>query len=143
MLFRSVGGACPVATFTLQGLKVTTTATTLYEGGTCASLAGVTAPVVELSGTKNPDGTVTATKIAFQGASSNSAELKGTISGLSALTGCPVVSFTVQSTKVTTALATAYDHVTCNTLKDGLRVEVKGTKLSDGSVSATKVSVDD
>ena len=60
--------ACPVATFTLQGLKVTTTATTLYEGGTCASLAGVTAPVVELSGTKNPDGTVTATKIAFQGA---------------------------------------------------------------------------
>jgi hypothetical protein len=139
----AVGGACPLATFTLQGLKIATTATTTYEGGTCASLAGVPAPVVELSGTKNPDGSVTATKIAFQTSSSNVVELKGTTSGTTATSACPVLSFTVQSTKVTTSLATAYDHVTCATLKDGLKVEVKGTKLADGSVSATKVSVDD
>jgi hypothetical protein len=132
--------ACPTASFTLQGLKVGATAATTYERGTCDSLKNTV--VVQVAGKKNADGTVTATKISFESAQSNAVDFKGTLSGLSATTACPVVTFTVQSTKIATSTTTVFDRVTCLTLKEAMRVEVRGTKLADGSVAATTVSLD-
>ena len=69
-------------------------------------------------------------------------ELSGVISGSTGT--CPAVVFTVQSTKVTVNTATTYPHTSCaDATKNGARVEVTGTKQTDGSVLATRVSLDD
>lgn len=65
--------------------------------------------------------------------------LKGTISGLSGLATCPVATFMIGTTKVTTSAATVFDDVTCAALANGAIVEVEGAKQADGSVLATKV----
>ena len=69
-------------------------------------------------------------------------ELKGAIAGLSATTGCPVVTFTIGATKVTTSAATVFDDVTCATLANTAIVEVEGTRKADGSILATKVELE-
>jgi hypothetical protein len=67
------------------------------------------------------------------------AAIEGTISGLAAATACPVTSFMIGTTKVTTSAATTFDDVTCATLANGARVKVEGTTQADGSILATKV----
>src|SRR6185436_13601096 len=54
-------GTCPALTFNILTTKVTTTATTVFHGLTCATLAN--AAVVEVQGTTQPDGSVVATRI--------------------------------------------------------------------------------
>lgn len=70
-----------------------------------------------------------------------SVEVTGTISALGGT--CPTVNFMPQTTKVTTSASTTYDHTSCATLKDTLKVEVKGPKAADGSVAAARNSLDD
>jgi hypothetical protein len=54
------------------------------------------------------------------------------------------VTFTVQSTKVTVNKDTAFPRTSCaDATKNGAKVEVKGAKQTDGSVLATRVSLDD
>jgi uncharacterized protein DUF5666 len=69
-------------------------------------------------------------------------ELKGAIAGLSATANCPVVTFTIGATNVTTSAATVFDDVTCATLANASNVEVEGTKKADGSILATKVELE-
>ena len=74
--------------------------------------------------------------------SSNQAEVSGLTSGSSGT--CPAVTFTVQNTKVTVNSSTTYSGTSCaNATKNGVKVDVKGTKQSDGSILATRVSLDD
>jgi hypothetical protein len=72
----------------------------------------------------------------------NEAEIEGTISGLSATTSCPVVTFTIGTTKVTTSAATVFDDVTCATLANNALVEVEGIRQPDGSILAKKVEAE-
>jgi hypothetical protein len=69
-------------------------------------------------------------------------ELKGAVAALSATTNCPVVTFTIGATNVTTSAATVFDDVTCATLANAAIVEVEGTKKADGSILATKVELE-
>jgi hypothetical protein len=69
------------------------------------------------------------------------AKVEGAVSGFSAA-GCPAVTFTVGTTKVTASSATTFKGVTCATLANGKTVEVKGTKQADGSIVAAKVELD-
>jgi hypothetical protein len=69
------------------------------------------------------------------------AEAEGTVSGLTGT--CPNLTFTVQSTRVTTNNATAFDDITCATFVNGARVEVKGERQTDGSILASRVEGDD
>ena len=71
------------------------------------------------------------------------AELKGAISGLSNVNGCPSVTFVVQSTRVRTNSGTTFRDVSCSGLSNGRIVEVEGTKQSDGWVLARRVELDD
>jgi uncharacterized protein DUF5666 len=67
-------------------------------------------------------------------------EVKGTVS---ALTGtCPALTFTLGTLVVKTGSATVFED-RCTDIKDSLRVEVKGTRASDGTLTATRVEVDD
>jgi hypothetical protein len=69
-------------------------------------------------------------------------ELEGAVAGLSATANCPVVTFTIGATSVTTSAATVFDDVTCATLANAAIVEVEGTKKADGSILATKVELE-
>lgn len=67
-------------------------------------------------------------------------EIQGTIS---LLTGaCPAIAFTVGTTKVKTGTATKFKDGTCAAIRNGNRVEVKGTPQTDGILLAAVVEVD-
>lgn len=72
----------------------------------------------------------------------NEVELNGTIAGLSSTSLCPAISFTVSSTTVTTNASTEFKGASCSQLANGQRVEVKGTKQSNGSVLAIRVEAE-
>jgi hypothetical protein len=69
------------------------------------------------------------------------AEVKGAVSGLTGT--CPKVSFTVEGAKVTTSETTQFEDVKCADIKNGMVLEIKGPRQSDGSIAATKVEDDD
>ena len=69
-------------------------------------------------------------------------EVQGAIAGLSATSGCPVVTFTIGTTQVRTSATTIFDDVTCATLANNMFVEVHGIRQSDGSMLATRVDAE-
>ena len=70
------------------------------------------------------------------------AEVEGRVSALS--NSCPGISFMIGNTKVTADQNTTYGKGTsCSAIKNDLRVEVKGVKQNDGSVLASRISLDD
>ncbi len=75
---------------------------------------------------------------------STEVELTGAVSGLTATTACPVVTFTVQGTTIRTSAATTYrDGLTCAALATTARVEVRGTRQTDNSVLANRIQRED
>ena len=72
-------------------------------------------------------------------------ELKGTVSGISSDSGCPVRTFTLNTTPATTVktdASTVFEDVTCS-LANGAIVEVEGIRQADGSILAKKVEAED
>ena len=69
-------------------------------------------------------------------------EVEGTIAGISAVSGCPVVTFMIGTTEVTTSATTTFDDVTCATLVNGAIVEVGGARQAYGSIVATRVEAE-
>jgi hypothetical protein len=87
-----------------------------------------------------------------EGDDATDAKVEGKISGLTQATPstCPVLTFnvvsgttTVTTTKVTTNNLTKFDDVLCTALANDKVVEVKGTKQTDGSIVATRISLED
>jgi hypothetical protein len=66
-------------------------------------------------------------------------DVSGTVSALSGQ--CPTLTFTVQTRTVKTTNATTFDGG-CSIVKANARVEVKGTLAADGTLAATRVSID-
>lgn len=126
--------ACPASTFTAGATKVTTNSSTKFENVTCATLAnGMT---VEVKGARQTDGSILATKVERE-----MDEVEGTVSGLSG--ACATgLTFTIGTTKVTTSSTTTFTGVTCAAIANGTKVEVKGTKQTDGSIAAASVKLD-
>jgi len=84
--------------FIVQGTRVTTTASTTFEGVTCANIKnGVK---VTVTGQRGADGTLAATRVRMEDTGDNPGEIKGAVAGLAGT--CPSLTFTVQGTKVTT-----------------------------------------
>jgi hypothetical protein len=65
--------------------------------------------------------------------------LRGAISELSPIAGCPVVTFKIGTATVKTSATTTFDDVACSALANLALVEVTGTIAADGSIAATKV----
>ena len=137
--------------FAIPGLTVKVTSTTVIRHGNKTILFAdlKVGDHVQARGTK--DGTtLTATEVKVETEDGDDSEddhrdeseLSGVISDSTGT--CPAVAFTVQCTKVTVNPATTYPHTSCaDATKNGARVEVTGTKQTDGSVLATSVSLDD
>lgn len=56
---------------------------------------------------------------------------------------CPTLAFIVQGTRVTTSASTEFKGVTCANLKNGVMVEVKGSRGADGAISASRINIED
>jgi hypothetical protein len=67
----------------------------------------------------------------------------GVVSGLTSTLSCPIVTFTVGTTTVTTSASTRFSGLACAALLDGLRVELRVAAQPDGTVAVQRVSVDD
>ena len=67
-------------------------------------------------------------------------EVKCTVSALSGT--CPALTFTVGTRLVRTGSATVFDDG-CTHVTNGVRVEVRGTRMNDGTFTAARVEVDD
>jgi len=141
-LVADLAGSCSSSrTFTVNGTKVSTDATTQFSDGTCAQVAIGTK--VEVKGTHQTDGSVKATKVKLEEAKHDEVEVEGKISGLTGTGTCPVLTFSVNTAKVSTDATTEFSGGTCKQLANDLKVGVKGTRQSDGSVKATKVKLED
>jgi Domain of unknown function (DUF5666) len=71
------------------------------------------------------------------------AEVEGRVSNLGS-SSCPGITFMIGSTKVTADQNTTYGKGTsCSAIKNDLKVDLKGTKQNDGSVLASRISLDD
>lgn len=101
-----------------------------------------------LSGT-----TIVATRIEIESAGSSGApnpnpgpsnptvELKGIVSGRSG--NCNTLTFAVGTVPVSTTDATRFEDGTCRDIQDGVRVEVKGSRGTNGIVVAASVEIED
>jgi len=132
---------CPVTAFTVGTTKVTTNAATTFTGGTCSQLANTVK--VEVTGTKQADGSIKASRVNLEDVGDKETEVEvevdGKISGLGSVAACPITTFTIGTTKVTTSGATEFKDGTCPQLANNLTVQVKGVKQTDGSLKAARV----
>lgn len=72
----------------------------------------------------------------------NEAEVSGAVSARGGT--CPAaLTFSVGTTKVTTTATTVFRRTTCEAVVNAAVVEVKGTRQTDGSIVATRVSLED
>ena len=134
-------GTCPALTFTVGTTQVVTDSKTDFRKAACSTLANNIR--VEVKGTKQATGAILATRVEAKDAEHAPAvgaqvELKGAISEKSGT--CPALSFTVSSTPVVTDASTQFKDTSCESLANGVSVEIKGTKKSNGSVLATRVA---
>lgn len=136
-------GTCPTLTFTVQNTRVTTSGTTAFDDTTCARVAN--GMQVEVKGTRQADGSITASRIEAEDDDDNVNNREQRMQGLvSAREGtCPGITFTVQGTKVTTSSATRFKDVSCANVVNGRRVEVRGQRQTDGSILAARVEPED
>jgi hypothetical protein len=137
----SGAATCPAATFTIGTTKVTTSATTVFDDVSCATLAN--GAIVEVDGTTQADGSILATKVEGEAGPD---EVEGMIFALAGTASCPALTFKVGSTLATattvnTNASTTFNGVACTALADGARVEVEGTKQADGSITAASIEL--
>jgi hypothetical protein len=149
----SAVSGCPIPRLTVDGTVVTANGSTTFKAGTCADL--VAGARTRARGARQADGSMAAYWIWPEVVRRESAEITGTISGLSGT--CPALSFTVTpksltsvetaattSRSVTTSAGTEFRDTTCGALKNGDVVYVKGTAqvkalTTDGPIAATLV----
>ena len=97
---------------------------------------------MHVEGTRQSDGSIVARKIEIEDdATGGEVEIQGALGGLTGT--CPTIGFTVNGLQVMTSSSTTFDGASCTSLKSGNKVEVKGTKQSNGAIAATSVKKDD
>lgn len=95
-----------------------------------------------LKGIRQTDGSVLATRVEIEkGPGQANVELEGPVSGRSG--DCPNLALTVRGTAVVTNSVTRFEGGPCSRVQNGSKVEVKGTRQTDGKALATKLEIDD
>ncbi|HKW01463.1 MAG TPA: DUF5666 domain-containing protein [Vicinamibacterales bacterium] len=139
----SLTGGIPNLTFVAGGVTVHTNAATLVkrQGVTLDLTALHTGLIVEVEGARQSDGSLLARKIQIEddeNENENEAEVEGTIANRAGT--CPAIQFSVSGAVVTTSAATEF-RTACTALVNGARVEVKGNRLANGVISASRVEI--
>ena len=138
-IVATVTGACPTKTVTVGTRSFATSASTVYDGGTCAEL--VATAVVEAKATTQADGTLLATKVEFEEANEDSlTHVEGTVATITGT--CPAITVVVTGQpSVATSATTQFRKGACADVQPGTRVEMRGTLQADGTVTATRVDI--
>jgi len=136
------GTACPALEFTLaERYVVKVTASTAYQGGTCADIK--TGTKMHVRGTSGTDGSVTASSVNIQAAETHheeSAEGDGGVTSLVAGTACPALRFLIEEYTIVVDSKTEYVGGTCADIKVGAKVGVKGSMAAGKIVTATRIT---
>ncbi len=155
-LISGLAGTAASFQFDIGSRHITGDAATHFDGhATFSSL--VNGSRVEVKGTLQ-NGSIAATTIHVEAADNgggnggngndgdgnggdhnNQAEASGTVSAAAGT--CPAIQFMLGTTKVTTTASTEFD-LACTSVINGAKVEVKGTRATDGSITATRVKKD-
>lgn len=137
---NTIGGAIPSLVLTVNTTTVrTSSSTTVKRRGDVQTLdtlrVGQTLHVV---GTRRSDGSIDARLIEINDDETGGEfEIEGSMGGLKGT--CPSVTFGVNGFSIRTNASTTFDGTACSAFKNGDKVNVKGTKQSDGSVLATRL----
>jgi hypothetical protein len=140
---KTISGTKPNLVLLVDSTTVrTSSTTTVKRRGDVQTLDALTAgQSLHVEGARQPDGSIDARKIEIDDdAEGGEFEIKGALGGLSG--ACPSIGFSINGFSIQTSASTAFDGVSCAALKSGDRVEVKGTRQANGSVSATRVKRD-
>ena len=90
-------------------------------------------------GTRQSDGSLDARRIEItDDATGGEVEIAGNAGGVSG--SCPALSFGINGYSIRTNASTTFEGITCEALKSGTKVTVKGTSQADNSVVATRVT---
>jgi hypothetical protein len=133
----NLAGACPALSFTVGSTAVSTSASTVFPDGDCGAVADGT--MVEVDGTPQPNGSVAATRVVLPQPQPQPARVSGVVSGLAGT--CPVLTFTLGTTAVSTTSTTTFVGGACSALADGSQAGARGTRQPDGSIVADRVFV--
>ena len=94
---------------------------------------------VHVIGVRQSNGSIDARRIEINDdATGGEFEIEGAAGGVKGT--CPSVEFSVNGFSIKTSGATTFEGGACSSLKSGDKVTVKGTRLADGTVAATKVT---
>ena len=131
----SLSGTCPALTFVLSGTTVTTSSTTVFEGGTCADIKeGARAGAI---GPKDANGAMKAERVKV--GPPPLPAVTGTVASLDGT--CPSVTFTLSATTVRTSGTTRFEGGACTDVKNGVRAGAMGPKAANGTIEAHVVKI--
>ena len=136
----AMSGSKPALTLTVGGTTVRTSSSTeVKRRGDVQSLDTLkVGQSLHVVGDRQPDGSINARKIEIDDdAPGGEFEIEGSMGGLQGT--CPSIRFGVNGFSVSTSASTTFEDGTCSSLKNGAKVNVKGTRNADGSVAATRV----
>jgi hypothetical protein len=132
----SLKGTCPTLEMVVHGVRVTTDSSTTFENGECGNLRAGTKVVVEGDSASDR---VLATKIRIvDQPGGKPVEGEGNVGGVKGT--CPTLTMVVSGYPVMTTSTTTFKDGTCESIRPGSRISVKGT-FDGGSVLATEVTV--
>jgi hypothetical protein len=145
-----VGGTnCPTLQFMVSSYVIKTAASTVYTGGSCASIQAGT--VLVFSGTRpsNYELVFYADTIAIKSGQATPAptppapatgQTEVTVSSLVTGTTCPYLQFRSGTYVFQTSSATKYENGGCTAIKAGLTIALGGTKQSDTQVLVSSIT---
>lgn len=141
-----LSGACPVLQFSVGGTRVQTTGATAFERLACSDVRG--GVLVEVEGRRDGNGVVVARTLKGEdapGAPDAEVEFLGTLSAMSG--SSPNLTLTVGGRTVRTSVATVVrrssNEVGLAALVVGQSLQVKGLARADGSVEASRLTIED
>lgn len=139
---NAIGGSKPAFVLTVGTTAVRTSASTeVKRRGDVQTLDALKiGQSLHVIGDRQPDGSINARRIEINDdAAGGEFEIEGSAGGLKGT--CPAVQFSVNGFSIATSSTTTFEPAgSCGMLKSGDKVVVKGARLADGSVAATRVT---
>jgi hypothetical protein len=142
-VLNTIAGSTPTLTLTVDTTTVhTSSSTTVQRRGDTQTLDALkVGQRLHVVGTRRSDTSIDARLIEIEDEAEGAEfEIEGSLGGLRG--ACPSIQFSVNGFSISTSASTTFEGATCSALKSGDTVGVKGTKLADGSVAATRVKKD-
>lgn len=136
----AISGTKPNLVLTVGGTTVRTSSSTeVKRRGDVQTLDTIkVGQTLHVVGARQGDGSLDARKIEIDDdADGGEFEIEGSLGGLQGT--CPAIRFVVNGFSIVTSGSTTFEGGACSELKSGNKVDIKGLKQSDGSISATRV----